>query len=108
MIDYKVQVKLPNGQVSDFISFVVNHPSKGFLKEFDDLELAEAYIQQIDQEFLEDFMVKHFYGQFKYSNVNGYTKDFISWYANLGPFDKVKFIKLLEKVVKINDEYITS
>ena len=100
----KVQVKLPNGTVSDFTSFVVNHPSKGFSKEFDDLELADAYIQQIDQEFLRDFMISHC-SFIYYSNADKtkiiYT--FITWYANLDVFDKAEFLKLLQKVHRIEE-----
>lgn len=104
MTDYKVQVRLPNGQVSDFEAFVVNHPTNGFSKEFNDLDLAEAYVQQIDQEFLKDYMINH------YSFIN-YSKDnqakvidtFISWYANLNVFDKSEFLKLLQKVHKIDE-----
>lgn len=100
----KVQVKLPNGTVSDFTSFVVNHPSKGFSKEFDDLELAEAYIQQIDQEFLRDFMISH--SSFIYYSNDDKTKiiyTFITWYANLNVFDKAEFLKLLQKVHRIEE-----
>jgi hypothetical protein len=102
MIDYKVQVRLPNGQVSDFTSFVVNHPTNGFSKEFDDLELAKEYIQQIDQEFLRDFMISH--NSFIDFSKNDQLKiiyTFISWYANLDVFDKSEFLKLLQKVHKI-------
>ena len=104
MTDYKVQVKLPNGTVTDFTSFVVNHPSKGFSKEFDDLELAKAYIQQIDQEFLRDFMIS--YDSFiNYSNDNQIKviDTFITWYANLDVFDKSEFLKLLQKIDKIEE-----
>ena len=98
MTDYKVQVKLPDGTVSDFTAFVVNS------KEFGDLELAEAYVQQIDQKFLRDFMIRHI------SFIN-YSKDnqirvidtFITWYANLDVFDKSEFFKLLQKIHKIEE-----
>jgi hypothetical protein len=98
MTDYKVQVKLPDGTVSDFTAFVVNS------KEFGDLELAEAYVQQIDQKFLRDFMISHI------SFIN-YSKDnqirvidtFITWYANLDVFDKSEFFKLLQKIHKIEE-----
>jgi hypothetical protein len=102
MTDYKVQVKLSDGTVSDFTSFVVNHPSKDFSKEFDDLELAEAYIQQINQEFLRDFMISH--NSFIYYSNDNQIKvidKFITWYANLDVFDKSEFLKLLQKVHKI-------
>lgn len=104
MTDYKVQVKLPDGTVSDFTSFVVNHPSKGFSKEFDDLELAKAYIQQIDQEFLGDFMISHD-SFINYSNDNQIKviDTFITWYANLDVFDKSEFLKLLQKIDKIEE-----
>lgn len=98
MTDYKVQVKLADGTVSDFTSFVVNS------KEFGDLELAEAYVQQMNQKFLRDFMIN--YGSFiNYSN-NNQTKvidTFIAWYANLNVFDKTEFLKLLQKVHKIEE-----
>lgn len=104
MTDYKIQVKLPNCTVSDFTSFVVNHPSKGFSKEFDDLELAKAYIQQIDQEFLGDFMISHD-SFINYSNDNQIKviDTFITWYANLDVFDKSEFLKLLQKIDKIEE-----
>jgi hypothetical protein len=98
MTDYKVQVKLPDGTVSDFTAFVVNS------KEFGDLELAEAYIQQIDQEFLKDFMISHS-SFINYSNDNQIKviDTFITWYANLDVFDKAEFLKLLQKVHKIEE-----
>jgi hypothetical protein len=104
MTDYKVQVKLPNGQVSDFEAFVVNHPTNGFSKEFNDLELAEVYIQQIDQELLKNFMINnHCLVGNSNSNQSKIIDTFISWYANLDVFDKTKFIKLLQKVHKIDE-----
>lgn len=105
MTDYKVQVKLPNGTISDFTSFVVNHPTNGFSKEFGDLELAKAYIQQIDQEFLRDFMISHnsFINYFNNNNQTKVIDTFIAWYANLNVFDKTEFFKLLQKVHKIEE-----
>ena len=104
MTDYKIQVKLADGTISDFTSFVVNHPIKDFYKEFDDLDLAEAYIQQIDQEFLRDFMISHS-SFINYSNDNQIKviNTFITWYANLDVFDKAEFLKLLQKVHKIDE-----
>lgn len=104
MTDYKVQVKLPNGTISDFTSFVVNHPIKDFSKEFDDLDPAQAYIQQINQEFLRHFMISHnsFINYFN-NNQTKVIDTFIAWYANLNVFDKTEFLKLLQKVHKIEE-----
>lgn len=102
--DYKVQVRLPNGQVSDFEAFVVNHPINNCSKEFNDFKLAEAYIQQIDQELLRNFMINnHCLVGNSNSNQSKVIDTIISWYANLDVFDKTEFLKLLQKVHKIDE-----
>lgn len=98
----KIQVKLEDGTLSNFTAFAVDN-GNGIVKEFSNYGRAKAYIQQIDQELLKDFMVKHIYGGNIYKTKDALPLEFIAWYCNLGVFDKTEFIKLLQKVVKIDE-----
>lgn len=97
----KIQVKLEDGRYADFTAYVVDK-GNGEVKEFGLLEHAEAYLQELDQEKLVKFMKTH-QCFVSYSNQIALIESFINWYANLCLFDKSEFLKLLQKVHKIDE-----
>lgn len=99
----KIQVKLEDGTLSNFTTFAVDN-GDGTVKEFNDYVLAEAYLQQLEQNQLTEFMTTHHcFVSYSKTNQTMLIKSFTDWYATLGMFDKNDFINLLKKVYKIDE-----
>lgn len=103
MNEYVIKVKLEDGTYAEFTAFAVDN-DQGTIKEFDDYDLAKVYLQQLEQKELIEFM-KRYFCFVSYSNTNQtmLISSFVNWYASLNAFDKNDFVKLLQKVVKINE-----
>jgi hypothetical protein len=99
----KIQVKLEDGTLSNFTAFAVDN-ADGSVKEFSNYNLAKAYLQQLQQNQLTEFMTTYYcFISYSKANQTAVIKSFIDWYANLSCFHKTAFIKLLEKVVKVDE-----
>ena len=95
----KVQVRLQDGTYTNFTAFAVDN-GDGTIKEFGDYDLAKAYLQQLEQDDLFNFM-KDKKAFISFTNHNNLSLLFINWYVNLNCFDKSEFLKLLQNVYKI-------